>query len=88
MATPYEILGVAANASAEDIQKSSRQPAKKNHPDLHPYDKEAETRFKIVSAANALLSGPEKRAQYDFGEIDECSAERRERSFYKDYLPG
>src|SRR3546814_11900184 len=47
----------------------------KSHPDLHPGDKEAEARFKEISAAHDLLGDPDKRARFDRGEID---AEGRE----------
>ncbi len=88
MENPYEILGVSADASADDIRKAFRVLAKKSHPDLHPGDKDAEERFKRISAANNLLSDPEKRAQFDRGEIDASGAERRERSYYRSYADG
>ena len=58
MDNPYDILGVSPKASDEEIQKAYRALAKKHHPDLHPNDKEAEARFKEVSAAYSLLSNP------------------------------
>ncbi len=61
----YEVLGVSKDASAEDIKKAYRKLAKECHPDLHPNDKEAETRFKELNEANEVLSDPEKRARYD-----------------------
>lgn len=88
MKSPYEIIGVQDKASAAEIQKAYRELAKKFHPDLHPEDKDAEERFKEISAAYSLLSDPEKRAQYDRGEIDESGAERRKRSFYREYADG
>lgn len=88
MKNPYEVLGVTPKATAEEIRKAYRQLAKKYHPDLHPGDKAAEERFKEVSAANDLLSDPEKRARFDRGEIDETGAERRERAFYRSYAEG
>lgn len=75
MRTPYEILGVKANASEDDIRKAFRKLAKRWHPDLNPSDKQAEARFKEANAAYDLLSDPVKRARYDKGEID---AEGRE----------
>lgn len=61
----YEVLGVAKNASDDDIKKAFRQTAKKYHPDMHPGDKECEEKFKEAQEAYAVLSDAEKRRQYD-----------------------
>jgi DnaJ-class molecular chaperone len=82
---PYEILGVARTASADDIQKAYRRLAKKLHPDLNPGDKQAEARFKELSLANDILSDPEKRKKFDSGEIDASGAEKPRQQYYKDY---
>ena len=74
--TPYEVLGVKPDASAEEIRTVYRKLAKQYHPDLNPGKPAAEERFKAVSAAYDLLSDPEKRGRYDRGEIDESGAER------------
>ena len=74
--TPYEVLGVARDAKDEDIRRAYRRLAKQYHPDLNPGNKEAEARFKEISAANDLLSDSAKRARYDRGEIDETGAEK------------
>src|SRR5207248_5990123 len=79
--TPYEVLGVKPNASADEIRKAYRKLAKQFHPDLNPGKPAAEARFKAVSAAHELLSDPEKRARYDRGEIDESGAERPRYSY-------
>src|SRR5262249_46020661 len=79
--TPYEVLGVGKDASAEDIRKAYRKLAKQFHPDLNPGKPEAEARFKSISVAYDLLSDPEKRARYDRGEIDESGAERPRYSY-------
>jgi DnaJ-class molecular chaperone len=79
--TPYEVLGVARTASANDIRKAYRKLAKELHPDLNPGKPEAEARFKSVAAAYDLLSDPEKKARYDRGEIDETGAERPHYSY-------
>jgi DnaJ-class molecular chaperone len=82
---PYEILGVARTASADDIRKAYRLLAKKLHPDLNPGNKGAEERFKEVSLANDILSDPEKRKRFDSGEIDALGAERPSQKYYKDF---
>lgn len=79
--TPYEVLGVKPDASADDIRKAYRKLAKEFHPDLNPGKPAAEARFKAVAAAYDLLSDPEKRGRYDRGEIDESGAERPRYSY-------
>jgi DnaJ-class molecular chaperone len=87
-ADPYQVLGVKKDASQEDIQKAYRKLAKKLHPDLNPGNKKAEEEFKEVSAANDLLSDPEKRARFDRGEIDASGAERPQQRYYRDFAQG
>ena len=85
MEDPYEALGVARTATPDDIRKAYRRLAKKLHPDLNPGNKESEERFKEVSGAYDLLSDPDKRQQFDNGEIDASGAERPRQRFYKDF---
>jgi molecular chaperone DnaJ len=68
----YEILGVARNASDDDIKKAYRSLARKHHPDVVRDGKkaDAEIQFKEINAAYSVLSDAGKRAHYDrFGTI-------------------
>jgi curved DNA-binding protein len=60
----YQTLGVARDASADDIKHAYRRLARKYHPDLNK-DAAAEARFKEVGEAYEVLKDPEKRAAYD-----------------------
>src|SRR5579885_2189561 len=87
---PYDVLGVKKDASDEEIRPAYRKLAKRYHPDLNPGNKEAEARFKEISAANDLLSDKDKRARYDRGEIDASGAERPEHAYsrYRGFAEG
>jgi molecular chaperone DnaJ len=61
----YEVLGVAREASADEIKKAYRQAALKHHPDRNPGDTAAETRFKEATEAYTVLSDEQKKVAYD-----------------------
>ncbi len=70
MSDPYKVLGLARGASADEAKRAYRRLAKQLHPDLNPGNAEVEQRFKEVSQAYDILGNPEKRKQFDRGEID------------------
>jgi DnaJ-class molecular chaperone len=75
---PYKVLGVTRDASDEDVKAAFRRLAKASHPDLNPSNRvAAEERFKKLNAAFAIVGDPEKRAQFDRGEIDAAGEPRR-----------
>ena len=88
MKDPYETLGVNRSATDKEIKDAFKKLARKFHPDLHPGDKEAEAKFKDISAANDLLKDEEKRRRFDAGEIDASGAERPQERFYRDFADG
>jgi curved DNA-binding protein len=61
----YQVVGVARNASADEIRAAYRKLALKYHPDRNPGDKQAEDKFKDLNEAYQVLSDPQKRARYD-----------------------
>lgn len=61
----YDVLGVAKNATDDELKKAYRRLAMKYHPDRNPDSKEAEERFKEVKLAYEILSDEQKRAAYD-----------------------
>lgn len=61
----YEVLGLARDASADQIKKAYRGLARKHHPDANPGDKTAEAKFKEVQNAYDILSDAEKKGRYD-----------------------
>ena len=75
---PYTVLGVPRSAAEADIRRAYRKLAKELHPDLNPSNRaSAEERFKKVSNAYGIIGDPEKRRQYDRGEIDAAGEPRR-----------
>src|SRR6202007_3097612 len=61
----YETLGVAKNATEDEIRSAFRKLARKYHPDVAKDKKAAEEKFKQINEAYEVLSDPEKRKKYD-----------------------
>ena len=61
----YAVLGVARDASDQEIKSAYRKLALKYHPDRNPGDKPAEEKFKEAAEAYAVLADADKRARYD-----------------------
>ena len=62
----YEVLGVARDASADEVKRAFKKLALRYHPDRNPDDRKgAEERFKEVAEAYEVLSDAEKRQRYD-----------------------
>jgi curved DNA-binding protein len=60
----YDVLGVARQATQDDIRRAYRKLAREYHPDLNQ-DDGAEDRFKEIGEAYEVLSDPDKRERYD-----------------------
>ncbi|MGE4063213.1 MAG: DnaJ C-terminal domain-containing protein [Rhodospirillaceae bacterium] len=88
MKDPYQLLGVARDATQEQIRAAYRKLAKEHHPDLNPGNKKAEDRFKAIASAYELLSDEQKRGRFDRGEIDASGQETAPRHSYRDYADG
>src|SRR5258708_7553121 len=82
---PYAVLGVKPEATQEEIRKAYRGLAKKLHPDLNPGDRQAEEKFKQISAAYDIVGDAEKRARFYRGEIDAAGNERHRQRYYRDF---
>lgn len=70
MADPYSTLGVARGASEAEIKSAYRKLAKELHPDRNKDNPQAAEKFSSVTNAYDLLSDKDKRAKFDWGEID------------------
>lgn len=65
----YKILGVDRNIPQDQVREAYRKRAKLFHPDLHPNDPKAKTKFQALNEAYDVISDPEKRKKYDqYGE--------------------
>ncbi|MEO8808125.1 MAG: DnaJ C-terminal domain-containing protein [Burkholderiaceae bacterium] len=78
----YQTLGVAREATQDDIKQAYRKLARKYHPDVSK-EKDAEARFKEIGEAGEVLRDPEKRAAYDAAgsQWERESSGGRERDF-------
>lgn len=65
MADYYKVLGISRKANEKEIRQAFRRLARKYHPDLRPSDRGAEKKFKEINEANAVLSDPTNRKNYD-----------------------
>lgn len=61
----YSVLGINKGASGDEIKKAYRKLAMKYHPDRNEGDSKAESKFKEISEAYAVLSDTKKRREYD-----------------------
>ena len=61
----YEVLGIARDASEEEIKKAYRRIAFESHPDRNPGKKDAELKFKEATEAYEVLRDPQKRSAFD-----------------------
>ena len=77
----YADLGVAREATSEEIGRAFRKLAAKYHPDRNPGDKAAEEKFKEIAGAYNVLNDPKARATYDRGGQAEVEAETGFRGF-------
>ncbi|MBW4656392.1 MAG: J domain-containing protein [Kaiparowitsia implicata GSE-PSE-MK54-09C] len=61
----YQILGVAKEATPEELKRAYRRLARQYHPDMNPGNNTAEEKFKDIGEAYEVLSDASRRAQYD-----------------------
>ena len=61
----YEVLGVAREASMDDIRRAYKREALKHHPDRNQGNPQAEVQFKVVNEAYQVLQDDQKRQVYD-----------------------
>src|ERR1044072_3228272 len=85
----YSILGVAKDATAEEIKRSYRKLALKYHPDRNAGDESAAVRYKEILQAYEVLSDPAKRAKYDeLGHDNWCKTTQGVEAGYPTVSPG
>ena len=87
----YQILGLAKNATADQIKKAYRKLAMQYHPDRNPGKEDwANEKFKEINEAFSILGDPEKRRQYDqfgtVGNIGDLFGSRATRTTFEDLM--
>jgi DnaJ-class molecular chaperone len=70
MRDPYDVLGVARSAGADEVKRAFRRQAKKLHPDANKNDPKAAARFAELNAAYEIIGDEDKRKAFDRDEID------------------
>ena len=61
----FKILGISRNATDKEIKSAFRKLARQFHPDLHPHDNEAESKFKEINEAYEILSDENRKKSYE-----------------------
>jgi DnaJ-class molecular chaperone len=69
MRDPYTVLGVPKSASEAEVKKAFRRLAKEHHPDRNANDPKGQGAFSELNSAYEIVGDPNKRAQFDRGEI-------------------
>ncbi len=81
----FKILGISRGATNKEIKSAFRKLARQFHPDLHPYDKNAESEFKEINEAYEILSDEDKKKSYEQYLNDRFQAgDSKSRDFYKE----
>jgi len=81
----YNILGIPATASAEEVKQAYRKLARTHHPDMNP-DPQSQERFKEINQAYETLSDPQKRSEYD--QMKSWSGGNHRTQFHQSHHPG
>ena len=82
----FKILGISRNATNDEIKSAFRKLARQFHPDLHPNNKNAESKFKEINEAYEILSDEQKKKSYELY-LSHWFKNRdgKSKNFYKEY---